>query len=70
MSFDLEKILASKRALPCELNAWPIAQNLPILDALLQAALDCIVACIALKFGVSAELIAKRLKVEKLWPPT
>jgi hypothetical protein len=31
--------------------------------------LDCIATRIAPKFGVSAEVIAKRLRVEKLWPP-
>ena len=34
-----------------------------------EAALDCIATRIASKFGVSAEVIAKRLRVEKLWPP-
>jgi len=33
------------------------------------AALDYIATRIAPKFGVSAEMIAKRLRVEKLWPP-
>ena len=35
-----------------------------------EAALDYIATRIATKFGVSAELIAKRLRVDKLWPPT
>lgn len=35
-----------------------------------EAALDYIATRIAPKFGVSAEVIAKRLRVEKLWPPT
>ena len=35
-----------------------------------EAALDYIAARIAPKFGVSAEVIAKRLRAEKLWPPT
>jgi hypothetical protein len=30
---------------------------------------DYIATRIAPKFGVSAEVIAKRLRVEKLWPP-
>jgi Zn-dependent peptidase ImmA (M78 family) len=34
-----------------------------------EAALDYIAARIAPKFGVSAEVIARRLRVEKLWPP-
>jgi hypothetical protein len=34
-----------------------------------EAALDYIATCIAPKFGVSTEVIAKRLRVEKLWPP-
>jgi len=34
MSFDLEKILASKRALRRELAARPIAEKLRMLDAL------------------------------------
>lgn len=34
-----------------------------------EAALDHIATRIAPKFGVSAEVIAKRLRVEKLWPP-
>jgi Zn-dependent peptidase ImmA (M78 family) len=34
-----------------------------------EAALDYIATRIAPKFGVSAEVIAKRLRVEKLWPP-
>lgn len=34
-----------------------------------EAALDYIATCIAPKFGVSAEVVAKRLRVEKLWPP-
>ena len=39
-------------------------------DIVLQAAADCIATRIAPKFGVSSEVIAKRLRVEKLWPPT
>ncbi len=35
-----------------------------------EAALDYIATRIAPKFGVSAEVIAKRLRAEKLWPPT
>jgi hypothetical protein len=35
-----------------------------------EAALDYIATRIAPKFGVSTEVIAKRLRVEKLWPPT
>ena len=35
-----------------------------------ETALDYIASRIAPKFGVSAEVIAKRLRVEKLWPPT
>jgi len=35
-----------------------------------EAALDYIATRIAPKFGASAEVIAKRLRVEKLWPPT
>jgi len=35
-----------------------------------EAALDYIATRITPKFGVSAEVIAKRLRVEKLWPPT
>jgi hypothetical protein len=31
---------------------------------------DRIATRIAPKFGVSAEVIAKRLRVEKLWPPS
>jgi Zn-dependent peptidase ImmA (M78 family) len=34
-----------------------------------EAALDYIATRIAPKFGVSAEVIGKRLRVEKLWPP-
>ena len=34
-----------------------------------EAALDYIATRIAPKFGVSVEVIAKRLRVEKLWPP-
>jgi hypothetical protein len=34
------------------------------------AALDYIATRIAPKFGVSVEVIAKRLRVETLWPPT
>lgn len=34
-----------------------------------EAALDYIATRIAPKFGVSTEVIAKRLHVEKLWPP-
>jgi hypothetical protein len=33
------------------------------------SALDYFATRIAPKFGVSAEVIAKRLRVEKLWPP-
>jgi hypothetical protein len=33
-----------------------------------EAALDYIATRIAPKFGVSAEVIAKRLRAEKLWP--
>ena len=32
-------------------------------------ALDCIATRIAPKSGVSAEVIAKRLRVEGVWPP-
>ena len=39
MSFDLEKILASKRALRCDLAARPIAEKLRLLDALRERAL-------------------------------
>ena len=39
MSFDLEKILASKRALRRELAARPIAEKLRMLDALRERAL-------------------------------
>jgi hypothetical protein len=35
-----------------------------------EAALDYIAKRIAPKFGVSTEVIARRLRVEKLWPPT
>ena len=35
-----------------------------------EAALDYIATRIAPKFGVSTEVIAKRLRAEKLWPPT
>jgi len=35
-----------------------------------EAALDYIATRIAPKFGVSAEVIAKRVRVERLWPPT
>ena len=35
-----------------------------------EAALDYIATRVAPKFGVSAEVIAKRLRVEKLWPPS
>lgn len=35
-----------------------------------EAALDYLAARIAPKFGVSVEVIAKRLRAEKLWPPT
>jgi hypothetical protein len=35
-----------------------------------ETALDYIAARIAPKFGVSAEVIAKRLRVEKLWRPS
>ena len=34
-----------------------------------ETALDYFATRIAPKFGVSAEVIAKRLRVEKLWPP-
>ena len=34
-----------------------------------ETALDYIATRVAPKFGVSAEVIAKRLRVEKLWPP-
>lgn len=34
-----------------------------------EAALDYIATRIAPRFGVSAEVIAKRLRAEKLWPP-
>jgi len=34
-----------------------------------EAAADYIATRIAPKFGVAAEVIAKRLRVEKLWPP-
>jgi Zn-dependent peptidase ImmA (M78 family) len=34
-----------------------------------ETALDYIATRIAPKFGVSTEVIAKRLRVEKLWPP-
>ncbi|MBM3852107.1 MAG: hypothetical protein FJ399_03020 [Verrucomicrobia bacterium] len=34
-----------------------------------EAALDYMATRIASQFGVSAEVIAKRLRVEKLWPP-
>gem|GEM_PF-2690508 len=34
-----------------------------------EAALDSIATRIAPKFGVSSEVIAKRLRGEKLWPP-
>ena len=34
-----------------------------------ETALDYIATRIAAKFGVSAEVVAKRLRVEKLWPP-
>jgi hypothetical protein len=39
MSFDLEKILASKRALRRDLAARPIAEKLRMLDALRERAL-------------------------------
>jgi hypothetical protein len=39
MSFDLEKILQSKRALRRDLAAWPIAEKLRMLDALRQRTL-------------------------------
>ena len=39
---------------------WPAAD---------EAALDYIATRIAPKFGVSVEVIAKRLRVEELWPP-
>jgi hypothetical protein len=35
-----------------------------------EVAIDYIATRIAPKFGVSVEVIAKRLRVEKLWPPT
>lgn len=35
-----------------------------------EAAADYIATRIAPKFGVSAEVIAKRLRVGKIWPPT
>jgi len=35
-----------------------------------EVALDYLATRIAPKFGVSAEVIAKRLRVEKLWPPS
>jgi hypothetical protein len=35
-----------------------------------EAALDYIATRIAPKFGVSAEMIAKRFCMEKLWPPS
>ncbi len=35
-----------------------------------ETALDYIATRIAPKFGVSAEVTAKRLRIEKLWPPT
>ena len=38
MSFDLEKILTSKRALRCDLAARPIAEKLRMLDALRERA--------------------------------
>jgi hypothetical protein len=34
-----------------------------------EAALDYIATRITPRFGVSAEVIAKRLRVEQLWPP-
>jgi hypothetical protein len=34
-----------------------------------EAAPDYIATRIAPKFGVSVEVVAKRLRVEKLWPP-
>jgi len=34
-----------------------------------EAALDYLATRIAIKFGVSADVIARRLRVEKLWPP-
>lgn len=34
-----------------------------------EAALDYTATRIAPQFGVSAEVIAKRLRAEKLWPP-
>jgi len=34
-----------------------------------EAALDYIATRIAPKFGVSEEVVSKRLRVEKLWPP-
>jgi hypothetical protein len=38
----------------------------PVAD---EAALNSIATRIAPKFGASAEVIAKRLRVKKLWPP-
>jgi Zn-dependent peptidase ImmA (M78 family) len=35
-----------------------------------EAVLDYIAMRIAPKFGVSAEVIAKRLRAERLWPPS
>jgi hypothetical protein len=35
-----------------------------------EAALDYIATRVGPKFGVSAEVVAKRLRVEKLWPPS
>ena len=35
-----------------------------------EAALDYVATRIAPKFGVSTEVVAKRLRVEKLWPPS
>jgi hypothetical protein len=35
-----------------------------------EAALDYIATRVAPKFGVSAEVAARRLRVERLWPPT
>ena len=39
MSFDLQAILKSKRALRCELAALPLAEELRMLDALRERAL-------------------------------
>jgi hypothetical protein len=39
MSFDMQKILESKRALRCDLAARPVAEKLRLLDALREQAL-------------------------------